>query len=84
MATIKAPMSEDVEIKKLAELTDEMTGADIERIVRSAEREWFYDYKKLNGNPEPKLGMEYFLKAIEKAKTSLTENERDGDASIPI
>jgi transitional endoplasmic reticulum ATPase len=84
MTTIKAPMSEDVEIKKLAELTEEMTGADIERIVRCAEREWFYDYKNLNGNPDPKLGMEYFLKAIEKAKTSLTGNGREDNASLVL
>ena len=61
-----------------------MTGADVERIVRCAEREWFYDYKNFNGNPDPKLGMEYFLKAIEKAKTSLTGNGREDDASLVL
>ena len=84
IATIKAPMGEDIDVKKLAKLADGMTGADIERIVRSAEREWFYDYINLNGNPKPKpkLGMEYFLKAVEKAKTSLTGNGREDNASL--
>jgi len=84
LANVKAPMNEDVEVKKLAKLADGMTGADIERIVKSAEREWFYDHINFNGNPELKLGMEYFLKAIEKAKASLTGNGREDDASLPI
>ena len=84
IATIKAPMNGDLEIKKLAKLTDEMTGADIERVVRSAEREWFYDHINLNGNPVLDLRMEYFLRAIEKAKASLTANGREDDASLPI
>ena len=84
LANVKVPMNGDVEVEKLAKLTDGMTGADIERIVRSAEREWFYDHINSNGNPELKFGMEYFLKAIEKAKTSLTANGREDDAPLPI
>jgi transitional endoplasmic reticulum ATPase len=83
-ATIKAPMNEDVDIQKLAKLTDGMTGADIEMIVRSAEREWFYDHIKFNGNPVLKLGMEYLLRPIEKAKTGLTANGREDNASLPF
>jgi transitional endoplasmic reticulum ATPase len=81
LANVKIQMNDKVETKELAALTEGMTGADIEGIVRSAEREWYYDLKT-SENPVAELTMEYFMRAIEKAKRNLKSNGRNDDASL--
>ncbi|MEN2999794.1 MAG: CDC48 family AAA ATPase [Acidilobaceae archaeon] len=62
------PLAEDVEVEKLAELTEGYTGADIEAVVREAVmlklRERF--------EAEP-VKMEHFMEALGKVKPSLTK-----------
>jgi transitional endoplasmic reticulum ATPase len=66
---VKAPLDDNVNVERLAELLDGLSGADIKSVLEDAQREWFFDYVNWNGNPEPvapKLGMKYFLKALEE------------------
>lgn len=84
LANVKrVPLADDVKVEELANLTNGLTGADIEKIVRSATRKWFCAWVS-NGlpEPEPKCQMEYFLNAIEEAKASVSKNRREDDASL--
>ncbi len=64
----KAPLAGDVNIDRLAELTEGYTGADIEAVVREAVM------LKLREKFEPgPVEMRHFLKALEKIKPSLTK-----------
>ena len=68
--TRKMPLAEDVDLRKLAEMTEGYTGADIEAVCREAAmialREKF--------EPRP-VSMEHFLKALKKIPPSLTPED---------
>jgi len=68
--TRKMPLAEDVDLQKLAELTEGYTGADIEAVCREAAmialREKF--------EPRP-VEMKHFLKALEKIPPSLRKED---------
>ncbi|MEM1686027.1 MAG: CDC48 family AAA ATPase [Acidilobaceae archaeon] len=66
----RVPVASDVDIDKLAELTEGYTGADIEAIVREAVMLKLRD--KLEPGP---VEMKYFLKALEKVRPSLTSED---------
>ncbi|MEM0037753.1 MAG: CDC48 family AAA ATPase [Zestosphaera sp.] len=65
----KVPLAEDVELEKLAEMTEGFSGADLEALVREAVmlalREKF--------EPRP-ISMRYFLQALKTIKPSLTRD----------
>jgi len=68
---LTAPLDDDVNVERLAEPSNSLTGADIKSLLDTAQRDWFFDYINSHGNPEPiapKLGMKYFIKAIEDIK----------------
>lgn len=68
---VKSPLGDDLNLEKLAELSDGLSGADIKSVVEQAQREWFFDYINGCGNPEaakPKLEMKYLLKALKEIK----------------
>ncbi|MEM1873204.1 MAG: CDC48 family AAA ATPase [Acidilobaceae archaeon] len=63
----RVPLAKDVDLDKLAELTEGYTGADIEALVREAAM------IKLRESLEPgPVEMRHFLKAMEKVRPSLT------------
>ncbi|MFT4869143.1 MAG: transitional endoplasmic reticulum ATPase [Colwellia polaris] len=74
---------EDVDIDKLAEITEGFTGSDIESVTREASMLAMRDYMKDN-NPEDleknmedlKITQEYLEQAIEKVGPSLDEEDR--------
>ncbi|MGQ9514579.1 MAG: AAA family ATPase [Thermoproteota archaeon] len=88
MANVKVSFGDDVEVKMLAKLTEGLNGADIKMIVEAAVRKWFYDYIN-NGivnsdeGSQLKVGMQYFLKAIEEARSNLTRRWKE-DEVLPI
>ncbi len=63
------PLSKDIDFKKLAELTEDYSSADIKAICDSAaEIPW---EEALKGNPEREITMSDFLNAISKQKSSI-------------
>ncbi len=68
----KVPIAPDVDIEKLASMTEGYTGADIEAVVREA------TMLKLREKLEPgPVEMKHFLKALEKVKPSLTKEDME-------
>ena len=65
----KVPLAEDVDLEKLADMTEGYSGADLEALVREAVmlalREKF--------EPRP-ISMKYFLQAVKSIKPSLTRD----------
>ncbi|MEM2040238.1 MAG: AAA family ATPase, partial [Zestosphaera sp.] len=65
----KVPLAEDVDLEKLADMTEGYSGADLEALVREAVmlalREKF--------EPRP-ISMKYFLQAMKSIKPSLTKD----------
>jgi len=85
LGKVEAPLDGDIDVEKLAELSNGLSGADIKSTVENAKREWFFDYVNWNGNPEPKapkLGMKYFLKALGEINGKRLGG--DGDASLHV
>ncbi|MFN4046440.1 MAG: AAA family ATPase, partial [Acidilobaceae archaeon] len=73
----KAPLAGDVDIDRLAELTEGYTGADIEAVVREAVM------LKLREKFEPgPIEMRHLLKALEKIKPSLTREAEERYARV--
>jgi transitional endoplasmic reticulum ATPase len=75
LKSVKIQLGDDLDIEKIAELTEGFTGADIKEIVESAARGWFYDHINTftadpNGDPE-NLEMRYFIQAVEELKSNL-------------
>jgi len=67
LGKVKAPLDNDIDVEKLAQISDGLSGADIKSLVDSALREWFFDYANNCGdsNPTvPKFGMKYLLRAL--------------------
>jgi transitional endoplasmic reticulum ATPase len=75
LTDVKIPLAEDVNAERLAELTDGMVGADIERIVRSASLKSFCEYARNDCDPEPSLQMRDFLTAIDEVRAGLSFKE---------
>ena len=68
--TRKVPLAEDVDLDKLAEMTEGYTGADIAAVVREAVM------IKLREKLEPgPVSMEHFLKALKRVPPSLTTED---------
>ncbi len=68
--TRKVPLAEDVDLDKLAELTEGYTGADIEAVVREAVMLKLRE--KLEVGP---VEMRHFLQALKKVPPSLTPED---------
>jgi len=71
LAEVKMPLAEGIKVERLAELTDRMVGADIERTVRSASLKAFCEYVKDNNDPDPALEMRHFSAAIDEVRAGL-------------
>ncbi|MMZ69215.1 ATP-dependent zinc metalloprotease FtsH [compost metagenome] len=68
--TRKVPLADDVDLDKLAELTEGYTGADIEAVVREAVM------VKLREKLEPgKVEMRHFMEALKKVPPSLSPED---------
>ena len=65
--TRKIPLAGDVDLEKIAELTEGYSGADLEALVREAVMIALRD--KLEARP---ISMEYFLRALKVVKPSLS------------
>jgi transitional endoplasmic reticulum ATPase len=72
LTEVKMPLAKDVNAERLAELSDGMVGADIERIVRSASLKAFCEYVRNGNNADPSLEMRHFLTAIDEVKRGLS------------
>jgi SpoVK/Ycf46/Vps4 family AAA+-type ATPase len=69
--TKEKPIEPDVDFKKLAELTDGHSSADIKAIVDdAAEIPWA---EAFSGKPERAISMADFLQAVKKRKSSLPQ-----------
>jgi transitional endoplasmic reticulum ATPase len=69
LKNLKAPLGGDIEVERLAEITEGLTGADIKEIVESAARKWFCDHVKRLGsgnNTLEALTARYFTEAVEE------------------
>jgi SpoVK/Ycf46/Vps4 family AAA+-type ATPase len=69
LKNLKAPLGGDIEIERLADITEGLTGADIKEIVESAARKWFCDHVKRLGsgnNTLEALTARYFTEAVEE------------------
>ena len=68
--TRKVPLADDVDLDKLAEMTEGYTGADIEAVVREAVM------IKLREKLEPgPVSMKHFMEALKKVPPSLTKDD---------
>jgi len=67
--TRKIPLAEDVDLNKLAEMTEGYSGADLEALVREAVLIALRE--RLEVRP---VSMEYFMKALKVVKPSLTSD----------
>ncbi|MGB9830460.1 MAG: AAA family ATPase, partial [Fervidicoccus fontis] len=68
--TRKVPLASDVDLEKLADMTEGYTGADLEALVREAVMLALRE--KLEARP---VEFKYFLKAMETVGPSLTREE---------
>ncbi len=69
--TREMPLADDVDLRKLAEMTEGYTGADIEAVCREAA----LTAAREDLNVE-KVSMRHFLSAIEKVKPSITPEQK--------
>ena len=65
------PLDDDVDLRKLAEMTDGYTGADIEAVCREAALTAAREDLNIK-----KVSMRHFLAALEKVKPSITPEQR--------
>ncbi len=68
--TRKTPLADDVDLERLAEMTEGYTGADLEALVREAVLAALRD--KFEARP---VEMKYFLQAMKIVKPSLTKED---------
>ncbi len=68
--TKNTPLAEDVDLDRLAEMTEGYTGADLEALVREAVLAALRD--KFEVRP---IGMKYFIEAMKVVKPSLTKQD---------
>ncbi|RLG02849.1 MAG: AAA family ATPase [Thaumarchaeota archaeon] len=69
--TREMPLDDDVDLRKLAEMTDGYTGADIEAVCREAALTAAREDLNIK-----KVSMRHFLAALEKVKPSITPEQR--------
>ncbi|MEM4519065.1 MAG: CDC48 family AAA ATPase [Sulfolobales archaeon] len=75
--TRNVPLANDVNLEKLAELTEGYSGADIEALVREAVMIALRE--KLEARP---VAMDYFMKALKTVKPSLSKDITDRYAKL--
>ena len=74
--TRKMPLADDVDLEKLAEMTEGYTGADLEAVAREAAMIAVREAFKQKGKPEATVvKMEHFLKALKAVQPSLTPED---------
>jgi transitional endoplasmic reticulum ATPase len=82
--TREMPLDEDVNIERLARLTEGYTGADIEALCREAALNAAREFTRSLAGKRPteedlkgvKVSWRHFEKALEKVKPSITEETR--------
>jgi len=74
--TRNMPLADDVDLEKIAEMTDGYTGADLEAVAREAAMIAVRETFKKTGKPKPtEVRMEHFLKALKAVQPSLTPED---------
>lgn len=74
--TRRIPLGDDVDLGELAKRTDGYTGADIAAICREAAMMALRDmYRKTGRLEKVKVGMDYFLQALNKVPPSLSRTD---------
>jgi transitional endoplasmic reticulum ATPase len=66
--TRRKPLDSDVNLDKLVEMTDGMTGADIAAIVNSAAMTAIREHVSKNGGKKLRISMKHFESALDKIK----------------
>ena len=84
LTDVKMPSATDVNADRLAELTNGMVGADIERIVRSASLKAFCEYVMNDNGSDPGLEMRHFLTAIDEVGAGLAFKRRGEVAALSV
>jgi len=74
--TRNMPLAEDVDLEKIAEMTDGYTGADLEAVAREAAMIAVREAFRKTGKPKPtEVRMEHFMKALKAVQPSLTPED---------
>jgi len=74
--TRKMPLADDVDLEKIAEMTEGYTGADLEAVAREAAMIAVREAFAKKGKPEAvEVRMEHFLKALKAIQPSLTPED---------
>ncbi len=74
--TRNMPLAEDVDLEKIAEMTDGYTGADLEAVAREAAMIAVREAFRKTGEPKPtEVRMEHFMKALKAVQPSLTPED---------
>ncbi len=74
--TRKMPLADDVDLEKIAEMTEGYTGADLEAVAREAAMIALREAFKKHGKPQAvEVHMEHFLKALKAIQPSLTPED---------
>jgi transitional endoplasmic reticulum ATPase len=74
--TRNMPLADDVDLEKIAEMTEGYTGADLEAVAREAAMIAVREAFRKTGKPQPtEVRMEHFLKALKAVQSSLTPED---------
>lgn len=81
--TRRKPLDSDVNIDKLVEMTDGMTGADIAAIVNAAAMSAIKEHVSKDGGKKLKISMKHFESAMDKIKTGSSVAGKGSFQSFP-
>lgn len=79
--TRKKPLASDVDLDKIVEMTDGMTGADIAALVNAAAMTAIKEHVTKKDNGELKVSMRHFEAALDKIKPKRS-GQRDRDSKV--
>jgi transitional endoplasmic reticulum ATPase len=81
--TRKKPLASDVDLDKVVEMTDGMTGADIAALVNAAAMTAIKEHvTKKKDNGELEVSMRHFEAALDKIKPKRSEQKRVRDSTV--